>query len=164
MPTKTWAVGEEVLAADFNTMLQGQVIATFPNAAARTAALAAPAEGMVTYLADAKSYQRWTGSAWAPVTEVAAAQGNGAYPARFRAASVVQTSDAAGNIATPVGPLGNVAAILVNPGDKQSPMSITPYRAQFTAGATNVTWYVMKPDGTALANSTIRFDFLIVET
>lgn len=52
MPTKTWVVGEEVLAADFNAMVQKQVVATFANAAARDAALPAPTPGMVCYLND----------------------------------------------------------------------------------------------------------------
>lgn len=64
MPTKTWAVGEEVLAADFNAMVQRQVVATFPNAAARTAALATPTAGMLTYLADVNRYEYWNGAAW----------------------------------------------------------------------------------------------------
>lgn len=64
MPTKTWVVGEEVLAADFNTMVQRQVVATFANAAARTAALPAPTEGMLTYLADVDQYQFWDGATW----------------------------------------------------------------------------------------------------
>lgn len=37
MPTKTWVVGEEVLAADFNTYVQQQVVPTFSNTAARDA-------------------------------------------------------------------------------------------------------------------------------
>jgi hypothetical protein len=53
MPQKLWAVGEEVLAADFNNYVQQQVVAVFPNAAARTAQWAAPREGAVSYLEDA---------------------------------------------------------------------------------------------------------------
>jgi len=67
MPTKTWVVGEEVLAADFNTMVQRQVVATFPNAAGRTAAIAAPAAGMVTYLTDLQALQVYNGTAWKSV-------------------------------------------------------------------------------------------------
>jgi hypothetical protein len=42
MPTKTWVVGEEVLAADFNAYLQQQVVSTFPNVAGRDAWATAP--------------------------------------------------------------------------------------------------------------------------
>lgn len=64
MPTKTWAVGEEVLAADFNTMVQRQVVATFPNAAARDAAIVAPAAGMACHLADVAGFQVYNGTTW----------------------------------------------------------------------------------------------------
>ena len=64
MPFKTWAVGEEVLAADFNSYVQRQTVATFANAAARTAAITAPSEGMLTYLADFDSLELWNGTAW----------------------------------------------------------------------------------------------------
>jgi hypothetical protein len=65
-------VGEEVLAADFNAMVQQQVVATFANAAARTSALPSPQAGMLTYLADVKAYQWWNGAAWQPVQGVLA--------------------------------------------------------------------------------------------
>jgi hypothetical protein len=46
MPTKVWVVGEEVLAADFNQYVQEQVITSFPNKAARNAAIPSPKVGM----------------------------------------------------------------------------------------------------------------------
>lgn len=64
MPTKTWVVGEEVLAADFNTFVQKQVVATFANSAARTAALPAPTAGMQTWLDDVKRMEVWDGAKW----------------------------------------------------------------------------------------------------
>jgi hypothetical protein len=41
-----------------------QAVSTFSNAAARTAAITAPSEGMLTYLEDVNRYEWWTGSAW----------------------------------------------------------------------------------------------------
>jgi hypothetical protein len=64
MPHKVWVVGEEVLAADFNNYVQEQVIATFANAAARTAAIAAPTVGMATWLTDSQAFEIWDGAAW----------------------------------------------------------------------------------------------------
>jgi hypothetical protein len=64
MPTKTWVVGEEVLAADWNTYVQEQVVATFANAAARTTAIAAPKPGMLTWLIDVKRLELYDGTAW----------------------------------------------------------------------------------------------------
>ena len=52
MPKKTWAIGEEVIAADFNPNVADQVVAVFASAAARTAGWPAPPEGAVTYLTD----------------------------------------------------------------------------------------------------------------
>lgn len=67
MPYKVWTIGEEVLAADFNPYLQEQVTATFPNAAARDAALTAPKPGQQAWLADVGLVVMWTGSAWMPI-------------------------------------------------------------------------------------------------
>jgi hypothetical protein len=70
MPTKTWAVGEEVLAADFNAYVQRQVVATFANAAARNTALPSPTVGMVVHLADTGELllaTTTTTTGWVPV-------------------------------------------------------------------------------------------------
>lgn len=65
MPHKVWAVGEEALAADMNSLVQEQVVATFPNAAARDAAIVAPKTGQHCYLAsDGRTYV-YDGLAWA---------------------------------------------------------------------------------------------------
>jgi hypothetical protein len=64
MPTKVWAIGEEVLSADFNPMVQEQVVATFANAAARTAGIVTPRIGQITALQDVKSLWLWDGTAW----------------------------------------------------------------------------------------------------
>jgi hypothetical protein len=41
-----------------------QAVATFSNAAARTAAITSPIEGQLTYLQDVKRYQSWNGTSW----------------------------------------------------------------------------------------------------
>jgi len=66
VPTKTWVVGEEVLAADFNTFVQKQVVATFANAAARDAAIPSPTPGTACYLNDLGQLQIYTDKAPAP--------------------------------------------------------------------------------------------------
>lgn len=45
MPQKTWVVGEETLAADFNLFVQQQVVARFASVAARDAAWPAATAG-----------------------------------------------------------------------------------------------------------------------
>jgi hypothetical protein len=67
MPQKVWAVGEEVLAADFNNYVQNQVVAQFPNVAARTAAIAAPVGGQASYIDSGDANEGpefWNGAAW----------------------------------------------------------------------------------------------------
>lgn len=60
MPTKVWAPGEEVKAADFNPMVQEQVIPTFANAAARDTAMPAPHPGQHCYLIDQRVLLQFT--------------------------------------------------------------------------------------------------------
>lgn len=64
MPFKVWVPGEEVLAADFNTYMQQQVVAVFATAAARDAAITAPINGQTCYLQDAGALFWWNGTAW----------------------------------------------------------------------------------------------------
>jgi hypothetical protein len=65
---KTWAVGEEVLAADLNSYVQSQIVARFPNAGARTAQLPAPAVNQLSMRDDRPGYlERWNGSAWVDI-------------------------------------------------------------------------------------------------
>jgi hypothetical protein len=66
VPFKVWAVGEEVLAADFNSFLQQQVVATFPNTAARDAAIPAPSVGQLCYVT-AVGLLMYEGTAWVSV-------------------------------------------------------------------------------------------------
>lgn len=68
MPFKTFANGEESLAADVNTYLMKQAVATFPTAAARTAGITTPVKGMVTARDDAANVaEMWDGAVWVPV-------------------------------------------------------------------------------------------------
>ena len=64
MPQKTWAVGEEVLAADFNTYVQNQVVPQFPTTAARDAAWVAPPDGAVCVTTDKGAVWRRKAGAW----------------------------------------------------------------------------------------------------
>lgn len=72
MPTKTWVQGEDVLAADFNTYVQKQVIPTFASAAARDTAIPTPTAGQIIYNSDdGGGYQTYltgasTGWRWLP--------------------------------------------------------------------------------------------------
>lgn len=63
---KVW--GNETLSQpDFQGYVQDQVVARFANAAARTAAISAPTEGMLSTLDDTDSLDRHDGSTWVTV-------------------------------------------------------------------------------------------------
>lgn len=64
MPSKVWAIGEEVLAADFNPYVQEQVLATFPSYAARDAAIGAPKAGQACYIIGTGELLIYAGTAW----------------------------------------------------------------------------------------------------
>jgi hypothetical protein len=96
MPSKTWVVGEEVLAADFNAYVQEQVVATFPTVAARDAAITAPKPGMACYVTGAKVPCFYDGTNWigtqsgnAMYTSNAGGGADIPYPAAFKAPPAV---------------------------------------------------------------------------
>jgi hypothetical protein len=64
MAFKVFTNGSTLQASEVNDNLMRQAVATFSNAAARTAAIPSPSEGMLTYLEDIDRYQWWTGTAW----------------------------------------------------------------------------------------------------
>jgi hypothetical protein len=67
MPSKVWVVGEEVLAPDFNTYVQQQVVAQFPTTAARGSGIASPVAGQGSYLDtgnETEGIEFWNGAAW----------------------------------------------------------------------------------------------------
>jgi hypothetical protein len=62
---KVFTAGEVLAAADVNGYLMDQTVMVFADATARTAAIAAPSEGMASYLIDTSSFEIYDGSAWA---------------------------------------------------------------------------------------------------
>jgi len=61
---KTFTVGEVLTATDVNTYLMQQTVMVFATAAARTTAIAAPSEGMLTYRTDANVFEFYDGAAY----------------------------------------------------------------------------------------------------
>ena len=64
MAYKVFTNGSVLQASEVNQNLMQQAVATFSNAAARTAAITSPVEGQMTYLEDVDRYDHWNGSAW----------------------------------------------------------------------------------------------------
>jgi hypothetical protein len=61
---KVFTNGSVLQASEVNENLMQQAVATFSNAAARTAAITSPVEGQMTYLLDVDRYEHWNGSSW----------------------------------------------------------------------------------------------------
>jgi hypothetical protein len=64
---KEFATGDVLTAADANGYLASQVVMVFADAAARSAAITSPQEGMISYLKDTNATQYYSGSAWVAV-------------------------------------------------------------------------------------------------
>ena len=164
MPYKLWTVGEEVLAADFNAFVQEQCVATFPNAAARTAAISSPPEGMLTYLEDLNRYETWNGTAWMQQLTGVIDNGGTSRAVRIRTGSTVDTTNSNGDIAMNFSPpLGTVLTVLANTRDVFQ-MIVMPYRSQFIPGAITVTWNFRNMAGAVIPNTTLGWDWLIMDT
>ena len=75
---KTFVDGDILTAAEVNTYLMEQSVMVFASAAARTTAIAAPSEGMVTYRTDNNIIEYYDGAAWQPILDqdVIAAKGD----------------------------------------------------------------------------------------
>lgn len=74
MPQKSWAVGEEVLAADFNTYLQNQTVPTFTSTAERDSQWPSPPWGSMCVTTDTgRIWQRIGGVWWMPYTTIVTA-------------------------------------------------------------------------------------------
>lgn len=62
-----FATGDVLTASAANSYLASQVVMVFADAAARTAAIASPQEGMISYLKDTNATEYYSGSAWVAV-------------------------------------------------------------------------------------------------
>lgn len=69
MARKTFLNGYPLPASDLNTYLMDQTVQTYADATARTAALATPTEGQMSYLADQNTAYVFDGSSWNAVVD-----------------------------------------------------------------------------------------------
>jgi hypothetical protein len=107
---KTFTTGEVLTAADTNGYLM-QGVLVFADAAARDAAITAPAEGQFAYLKDTDTTTYYTSSAWAnldttgmvnPMTTTADIiySSSGSTPARLGIGSTADVLTVAGGVPT----------------------------------------------------------------
>jgi hypothetical protein len=61
---KVFTNGSVLQASEINDNLMRQSVMVFANAAARTAAITVPLEGMLTWLEDVNRYESYNGTAW----------------------------------------------------------------------------------------------------
>jgi len=73
---KIWATDDILTAVDLNGYLADQVTMVFASVAARTAGIASPSEGMVTYLSDSNSLWHYSGTAWVNIPTEAVGTAN----------------------------------------------------------------------------------------
>ena len=73
---KTWATDDVLTAVDLNGYLADQVTMVFASGAARTAGIASPSEGMVTYLSDSNSLWHFDGATWVNIPTAAVGTAN----------------------------------------------------------------------------------------
>jgi hypothetical protein len=64
MPRQVFDAGEVLSATDVNTFLMNQMVMTFAGTAARGSAIGTATEGMLTYLADSKTFEYWNGTSY----------------------------------------------------------------------------------------------------
>ena len=64
MPFTVWATGQTVTAADFNTMVQQQVVTTWASTTARDAGIASPQHGMFAFTEDQNKLWYYDNSGW----------------------------------------------------------------------------------------------------
>jgi hypothetical protein len=67
MPRQVFDAGEVLSATDVNNFLMNQMVMTFAGSAARSSAIAAPTEGMLTYLADTDKFEFFNGTTYLPI-------------------------------------------------------------------------------------------------
>jgi hypothetical protein len=73
MAYKVFTNGSPLPASDLNTYLMNQSVMVFADSTARSAALTAPTEGMVTYLEDTGLVYVFNGSSWVDINDNTAA-------------------------------------------------------------------------------------------
>jgi hypothetical protein len=89
---KVFTNGSVLQASEINDNLMRQSVMVFSNAAARTAAITVPLEGMITYLEDTNLFYGYNGSAWVNLGLLSGAEAGLVFIANFTAAGVTSVN------------------------------------------------------------------------
>ncbi len=110
---KAFTSGEVLTAVNVQGYLMDQTVMVFADSSARTTAIAAPAEGMFTYLSDTNGLEYYSGSAWIPFS--AGAKGGGTDQIFYENGQTVTTDYTltASTNAVTAGPISVAAAATV---------------------------------------------------
>ena len=93
---KVWATDDILTAVDLNGYLADQVVMVFDSVAARTAGIAFPSEGMVTYLTDSNTLWHYSGTTWVSIPT--SATGTASYATTAGTASYATTAGNASKV------------------------------------------------------------------
>ena len=74
MPRKVFAPLEKLTSSDVNTFLMDQAVMTFDDAAARSASIPSPVQGMVTFLKDSEVLEAWIDNKWTKISGIEEAE------------------------------------------------------------------------------------------
>lgn len=166
---KTVAPGQ-VVASDWGNTVWDQSVQQFASAADRSTQFPAPKKGAMSWLDDKARPEWWDGTAWipagppprftyAPPTIIGNPAPPDNQPMMMFAASVVNTSNASGDVTMNFPPFPNalVTSIVVG-GD--AGIDMTPIMG---ASSLSSAWArAVTPAGVTIANTVIRFNFLVI--
>jgi hypothetical protein len=110
---KNFTSGDVLTASQVNTYLMDQAVMLFATAAARTSALLAPSEGMVSYLSDSNSVEVYDGADWKRVVRSTGSILQVVYGSTSTSASNSTTTFADTNLTATITPYATSSKILV---------------------------------------------------
>lgn len=145
---KTFIAGDVLTASDVNGYLMDQSVMRFADAAARTAALPSPTQGMLSYLDDQNRVEVYDGSSWDSVSEpplaFAMATASGTWDVGSSLPSIIDaTSVGLLTITFPVGRFTAPPAVTATTLDNGTPLNAYARWAVFTSAASAVSLYVI---------------------
>lgn len=148
MPRTTLVAGTTITASWANANVRDQVVTPFASAAARTSAIASPAEGMVSYQSDTDRFDYYSGAAWECVslnsfsgsdTALVGANRTAGQRVYMQSGTAATTTNSGGGFNIALSPtFAGIRSILVTGGDTASSLGFAvPVLASCTTSLIN---------------------------